>query len=62
MHLRALAKLPDLTVLNLVAMEWDDACVTPGLGWLVARLPHLRIFQCTIARAGALAVFPVLLK
>ena len=45
MHLRALAGLPELTVLHLETMTWGSACVTPGLGWLVARLPRLRIFS-----------------
>ena len=45
MHMRALAELPELAVLNLGAMEWEDACFKPGLDWLAVQLPHLRVFN-----------------
>lgn len=45
MHLRALANLSGLIVLNLGAREWEDARVKPGLDFLVARLPRLRVFN-----------------
>ena len=45
-HLRALAALPRLTVLNLQNVFWaEDAEVAPALARLVAHLPRLRVMN-----------------
>lgn len=43
-HLRALAALPQLQTLNLHRLPWAEDAVQLGPGWLVARLPCLRVF------------------
>ena len=43
-HLRALAALPSLSMLNTYCMPWAADAVKLGLGWLVVRLPCLRVF------------------
>lgn len=43
MHLGMLAALPRLTVLNVYHVDWAEDAGKPGLGQLVARLPHLRV-------------------
>jgi hypothetical protein len=45
MHLRALASLPQLIVLNLDTVNWAEECLELGLGWLVARLRRLRVLN-----------------
>ena len=45
-HLRALAALPQLTLLNLIRVHLlEDAIELGGLGWLAARLPRLRVMD-----------------
>ena len=44
-HLRAVAALPRLTVLNLYHLRWAEDAVNLGLGWLAARLPCLRVLN-----------------
>jgi hypothetical protein len=48
-HLRALAALPQLTMLNLIRVHLaEDAVELGGLGWLAAHLPRLRVLDaCT---------------
>lgn len=44
-HLRALAAMPQLRMLNLSNLKWTEDAVNLGPGWLVARLPSLRVFE-----------------
>jgi hypothetical protein len=60
-HLRALAALPQLTLLNLIRVHLaEDAVVLGGLGWLAARLPRLRVLNApadVLVRPALQAVF-----
>jgi hypothetical protein len=44
-HLEALAALPQLTVLNLFDVRWEDDATGFGLAWLAVRLPRLRVLN-----------------
>lgn len=46
-NLRALAALPNLSMLNLYRLPWAEDAVKLGLGWLVAHLPHLRVLNAS---------------
>jgi hypothetical protein len=45
MHLRALAALPRLRVLNLHFLHWAEIVVSTGLTLLTTSLPRLRILH-----------------
>jgi hypothetical protein len=42
-HLRALAALPQLVVLNLDDVRWEEESLSMELRLLVESLPHLRV-------------------
>ena len=46
-HLRALAALPNLSMLNLARLPWAEDAIKLGPGYLVARLPHLRVLNAS---------------
>ena len=46
-HLQALAAISNLSMLNLNRLPWAEDAVKLGPGWLVARLPHLRVLNAS---------------
>lgn len=44
-HMRALAKLPQLKMLNLYDMVWQRDAIALGPEWLVSRLSRLTVFN-----------------
>jgi hypothetical protein len=47
MHLRALAGLPQLTVLNLYFLHWAESVTSTGLTLLANSLPRLRVLNAS---------------
>jgi hypothetical protein len=44
-HMRALARLPQMKVLNLYDTIWQKDAIALGPEWLTARLPRLQVFN-----------------